>query len=29
MSRSIVEKEEPPYIYQVTYTDRILRVGGI
>jgi hypothetical protein len=27
--KAIVEKEEPPYIYQVTYTDRILRVRGI
>ena len=27
--KAIVEKEEPPYIYQVTYADGILRVRGI
>jgi len=27
--KAIVETQEPPYIYQVTYTDRVLRVRGI
>lgn len=27
--KAIVDKESPPYIYQVTYSDRILRVKGI